>query len=245
MLGVRRPEHSSIMTILAGADGCKDGWIVAIDHPESGETSCQVVSSIGHVLEKHPYLTVLAIDVPIGLPDHGPRTCDIKARAMLGRPRGSGVFPAPIRSMIDAATYSQACLIGRHVDGRALTIQCWNILPKIREVDTYLRNQPVGNNCIREVHPEVSFLVLAGRPMKFPKRTRAGRNERIALLEPIFGEAVPKALRSCRQMGAQPDDALDAFVALWSARRIHCQSAMVLPIDEEIDSEGLKMEILA
>lgn len=43
---------------------------------------------------------VVVVDSPIGLTAAGQRTCDRAARATLGRPRGSSVFSAPVRSVL-------------------------------------------------------------------------------------------------------------------------------------------------
>lgn len=158
------------MAILCGADGCKKGWVLAIHDLASGDTHARRASSIGDIFDSIHDLAVLAIDVPIGLPDAGPRACDIEARAMLGRPRGSSVFPAPIRPMLSATSYPDACSIGRRCDGRGLPVQCWHIVPKIREVDTFLRESAGARSRTREIHPEISFMLLADRPMSYAKR---------------------------------------------------------------------------
>jgi predicted RNase H-like nuclease len=44
--------------------------------------------------------------------------------------------------------------------------------------------------------------------------------------------------------GAAPDDVLDAFVLCWTARRFLRRQAVVLG-DGEVDSTGLRMEIVA
>jgi predicted RNase H-like nuclease len=234
------------MPVLCGADGCKDGWVVATQDIGSGKTSTRRADSIQQICNTDEALVLLAIDVPIGLPDAGPRGCDIEARARLGRPRGSSVFPAPIRPMLSARSHAHACRIGRQCDGRGLTVQCWHILPKIREVDAYLREHPSDRTRIREVHPEVSFMLLAGRPMTYPKRQLAGRRERIALLEPVFGDAVLRAIENRKTIGAAPDDILDAFAALWSAKGVFDNAAVTFPArGPELDAEGIPMEIVA
>lgn len=234
------------MPILAGADGCKDGWIVATLDMISHIIAYQRVSEIAEIFDRFSGLEVLAIDIPIGLPDKGPRACDIAARASLGRPRGSSVFPAPIRPMLSASSHPHASTIGRELDGRGLTVQCWHILKKIAEVDHFLTTQAPARTRVREVHPELSFSLLAGRPMLHPKRNRAGRQERLALLESSFGPAVSQAVADSRSMGANADDVLDAFVALWTAKRIYAGEAISFPDGErQNDSAGLPMEIVA
>ena len=85
--------------MIVGLDGCRDGWIAAI--LESGVTRLQVLGSLESLFE-NPALITAVIDVPIGLPETGPRRCDLLARQLLRAPRASSVFPAPLRSMLPA-----------------------------------------------------------------------------------------------------------------------------------------------
>jgi predicted RNase H-like nuclease len=80
----------------AGADGCRDGWIVVRETRPGRALSWQVIPSLQVLFEGPNAPTILAIDIPIGLPERGARVCDIAARALLGPGRASSVFPAPI-----------------------------------------------------------------------------------------------------------------------------------------------------
>jgi predicted RNase H-like nuclease len=198
---------------VAGVDGCRLGWVVA------SLGGVKVVASFDEVLAER--FDLVLIDVPIGLPG-GPRACDLEARAMLG-PRRSSVFPAPSRGLLRARRYAGQC-----------SIQLWNILYKIREVDEAMT--PRVQRRVREAHPECSFKLLEGAPLRFSKKTAAGEAQRRALLEPHFGriESVP---------GAARDDVLDAYALLWSARRASAGSARALG-DGARDSRGLRCEIV-
>jgi predicted RNase H-like nuclease len=88
--------------MLAGIDGDKNGWIAAIE-VRPGETVVRAYPNFRSILDDSS-LTLVVIDIPIGLLDHGARTCDVEARRLLGRDRGSSVFPSPIRTMLDAGT---------------------------------------------------------------------------------------------------------------------------------------------
>jgi predicted RNase H-like nuclease len=68
-----------------------------------------------------------------------------------------------------------------------------------------------------EVHPEVSFRELAGRPLE-KKRTLLGQTQRLELL----------ASAGIHLDSAVDDDLLDAAVAAWSAARY--ASREVLPV---------------
>jgi predicted RNase H-like nuclease len=189
----------------------------------------------------------IAIDIPIGLRDDGPRACDLAARRLLGRPRGSSVFPAPCRAALTAATYRRACALSRRALGVALSIECFNIVPKIREVDALMT--PARQACVREVHPELVFALLAGRGagLAAPKRTAEGERLRRRLLRRVAPPFDPNAVR--RRLGPSRvarDDVVDAVACLVAAGRILRGEACVVP-DGPIprDARGLRMEIVA
>ena len=71
-----------------------------------------------------------------------------------------------------------------------MSVQAWNIFAKIREVDAVFATQPNLQRRVREVHPELAFAALNdGRTMENPKKTRAGRDERLRTLSQHFGDA--------------------------------------------------------
>jgi predicted RNase H-like nuclease len=117
-----------------------------------------------------------------------------------------------------------------------MTIQAFNILPKVEEVDRSIT--PALQARVREVHPELCFHAMnAGRALGAGKKSRAGRDHRHALLRRA-GIEVPRRL-----VGAAPDDLLDAGAALWGARRIAAGTAGRVPVAAPLDSRGLRMEI--
>ena len=199
---------------LAGVDGCRSGWVVA------WEGGVQVLPTFGYVLSRRFELAL--IDVPIGLLEVGSRRCDTEARSLIGE-RRSSVFPAPSRSLLRSRRYAGQC-----------SVQLWNILEKIREVDASMK--PALQRRVREAHPEVSFALLNGGPLRYPKKQAAGETERRLLLRPVFGE-VP------RVPGTARDDVLDAYVLLWSARRVLHGQERVLGSGER-DGRRLKCEIV-
>lgn len=168
------------MAIAGGIDGCRGGWLCVTWDTSIGRVEARILSALEEVRAFQPRADILGVDIPIGLPDRGPRPCDQEARRRLGRPRGSSVFPAPIRPMLRAGSYEEACRIGREAEGRALSIEAWGIMPKILQADIFLSAQPSRQDWIREVHPELSFWCWNGkRAMAHNKKTpRAGRRER-------------------------------------------------------------------
>jgi len=182
------------VTRLCGADGCRAGWIGITEDLSTGTISWDVSSSL-EALASDSMAELIALDVPIGLPDQGSRDCDVAARRLLGPGRGSSVFPAPIRPILEATSHSEACTIREAVEGKRLSIQAWAIVPKALEVDRAMRASAELRGRVREVHPEICFFHLASRrPMQHAKKTREGREERLGLLRPEFGPTVEEAL---------------------------------------------------
>lgn len=204
----------------------------------------RIVPHLEALLDSLPGV-LIGIDIPIGLPNQGSRTCDVLARKLLGRPRQSSVFPAPIRACLKEANHRTLSALHRRTDGRGLTIQAFHLLPKIRQIDDLLQRHGLPDR-IREVHPEVSFTLWnGGQPMRFNKKTPEGRRERERLIDrewPGERERLARLLPGSRHA---PDDLNDAFAALWSSRRIASGEAIPFPREIQRDSKGLLMRIEA
>lgn len=230
---------------VAGIDGCRGGWLCLVRELGSGRFQPRILPQIADLLDLEPRQIMVAVDVPIGLPDAGPRDCDREARRRLGAPRASSVFPAPARPLLAAASYETACALGQRVDGRKLSRQTWALLPKIREVDAFLRADGTRQTWIREVHPEVSFWAWNGMvPMTQRKKSVAGRKERETLVRRRHGDLYAAAQASLPQGQYGVDDLLDAFAVLWTAERIQSGEATRLPSVPPTDAQGLRMEIV-
>jgi predicted RNase H-like nuclease len=232
---------------LIGIDGCRGGWLVAASDQSFSSVSFAVVDDLEPLISiAERGLVVIAIDMPIGLSDSGPRACDLEARRLLGRPRASSVFPAPCRAALAATTYRRACGLSRRTLGVALTIECFNILAKIREVDALMT--PARQALVREVHPELVFALLAGRGhgLVEPKRTAEGEKVRLKLLRKIVPRLDPGAVRARLGLArVARDDVIDAVACLVAARRIVKGEALVLPEGAVFrDARGLRMEIV-
>jgi predicted RNase H-like nuclease len=182
-------------------------------------------------------LSVVAVDMQFGLAPAGPRACDGEARARLGRRRAT-VFPTPIRPLLTASDHGEAVRLGRSLDGRGISIQAFNLLPKIAELDAAI--DPALCDRVVEAHPESCFAAMAGAPLATTKRSAEGHAERLDLLERHVGETT--ALHR-RRPGTARDDVLDAAANLWSARRWLRGEADVLG-DGRLDERGLPMRIV-
>jgi len=151
------------------------------------------------------------------------------------------VFTPPTRPLLDATHYAQ-------VRGHGLSIQAFNILPKIREVDRVMT--PALQQQVYEAHPELAFQALAGYPLQDRKKTVTGREARLRVLETIPGllfhgirTAFERILHACKRTNVAPDDILDAYVLVWTALRIWRAQAHRVPCVPPSDARGLRMEI--
>lgn len=210
------PVHDPVV----GVDACPGGW-VAVRWDADGSTSAEVWAGFGQLLRATD-VSVVCVDIPIGLPTSGSRPSDVLARRRIG-PRRSSVFPAPLRATLDVESYAEARAVSRAIHGKALSAQAWALLPKIREVQTAIEQGTTAT--VVEVHPEVSFAAMAGDVLHHSKHGAQGLAAREALLR-LAGITPPACPRH-----AAADDLLDACAAAWSARRVALGTAERLPAD--------------
>ena len=233
------------MRIIAGADGCRAGWICVTQDQDTGVIRSGVYPDANALIFQEPEPVVLALDIPIGLSEAGPRLCDQEARKHLAPLRHSSTFSPSIRSALHAETRAEASTLMQLTDGRRVSVQAWGIVPKIREVDAILCAEPQLQGRVREGHPEVSFWAWnRNRPMAFAKRTRAGREERVRQVRRSFRNAFESIRCLYRVSDVADDDILDALALLWTAERIECGISEGLPQKPPTDEAGLRMEIM-
>ncbi len=232
---------------MAGVDGCRGGWIAVLvaAGARARPPEARLCQSFAEVLALTPAPAVVAVDIPIGLPDSaqaGGRPCDRAARGLLGR-RASSVFSPPPRAVLTARRYDE---VRRH----GVSIQAFGLLPKLREVDRLMT--PALQARIFEAHPELAFRTLLGRPARHAKKTRAGQHERLRALarsgRPAFswiGRWLDGWLRSFARADVAPDDLLDACALAVTALRILERTAAPVGHAVTRDARGLRMEIWA
>ncbi len=233
------------MINFVGVDGCSAGWF-AIAFADDNHLHFQMFGSIDQMWEAFRQAQLILIDIPIGLPHWRNRSCDVEARKILGR-RGASVFPAPSRPAISETDYERAAIVNYQILGRKLSIQTWNIIDKIKQVDRLLDADPRSRAIIRESHPEICFWALAGgRAMAFNKKTEAGMTERLGVLKPLnpFVEVTfQAAVQSFRRKDLARDDILDAM-ALAITAASPSDLLVTLPEHPEFDQKNLPMEMV-
>ncbi|MFG1403401.1 DUF429 domain-containing protein [Xanthobacter sediminis] len=209
-------------------------------------------------------LPVVAIDIPIGLPERvgpGGRVPEGLVRPLLGA-RQSSVFSVPARAAVTAGLaagedegtrYRTACAAARATSDppRAVSRQCFHLFPKIGEVDALLRARPELAGRVHECHPEVAFWAMnGGRPLALPKKVRnrphpPGLELRRSLLA-SHGIPMDALVAQCAlALQAGLDDLIDACASAWSAKRVAYGKALRFPDPPERDIFGLPVCIMA
>jgi predicted RNase H-like nuclease len=236
---------------IAGVDGCPAGWIAVFARLDGSAYRIAVISALEAIVDAPERPAVIAVDMPIGLPDriHGPgRLPEQQVRPLLGA-RRSSVFSMPSRSAVHGRDYREACAIARATSTppKAVSIYGYNLFPKVIEVDRLLRARPDLATRVYEVHPEVAFWSMNGeRALLEPKKVRnrvhgaglALRRDllRRAGLDPVLVEAAPPR-------GAGADDLLDALAGLVVARKIAQGQGRPFPDPPDRDARNLPVAI--
>lgn len=236
--------------MFVGVDGCRGGWVAVIratgSHPEA-----RVFGGFAELLAAFPQDSIIAVDMPIGLPDRverGGRGPEQAVRPLLGQ-RQSSVFSIPSRASVYAGTYREACTLALETSDppRMVSRQAFQLFGKIREIDALIT--PQMQTRLREVHPELAFWRLNGEEaMALPKKIKGrinpdGMAERRELL---VRRKVPAEFLVARPPhGASRDDYQDACACSLIAERIGSGEAKPFPRDPDRDSRGLEIAIWA
>jgi predicted RNase H-like nuclease len=227
-----------------GIDGCKSGWFYAGLGKGDDDFCFGVCSTISAVFDEIKEDAKIAlIDIPIGLtesPDG--RRCDREARQKLGK-RHVCVFTPPCRAALRGINEEEKKRINKEKTGKSLSKQSLGILPKIAEVDSFLRGNKTANRILRETHPEVCFWALnGGKVICESKNTPTGKERRLRILEKQF-PAMRRFLDCVHKRHSNrcgDDDIIDALAAAMTAR-IGFGRFMALPKKTELDDAGLRM----
>jgi predicted RNase H-like nuclease len=192
-----------------GVDGCRGGWISVT---YAGQWV--LCTHIQDLLLSVPKGNII-IDMPLGLSGGGvSRSVEQEVRPLLGR-KASTLFTPPSRIALSAHTYAEACALNKQYQGSGISIQCWNIVPRIRELDELLKNNPQHRGRFYESHPELVFMFLNKRqPLYNTKKTKEGQRERLGILKQYMknvADYFEEGLSQFPRKQVQPDDLLDAL----------------------------------
>ena len=203
-----------------GVDACVAGWVGVLIGPD-GRLTVHVAGTIEALVSQvreGADVAVVAIDIPIGLPDgEQTRRADQLAREALPGKESS------VRGATNRAAYAS---------------EDFDVIgPKVLEIDSWVAGEP-GVRAI-EVEPELCFARLTGSPVLAAKRGDEG----VALRREALTRAgiVPPPWYS--GSGFAEHDLLDACAAVWTAVRYLNGESESLPAEPEVFSDGLPAAI--
>ncbi|MBD3926548.1 DUF429 domain-containing protein [Nocardioides cavernae] len=223
-----------------GVDACPAGWVGVVIDPErraSVFVAPDITGLVDLVRERHD-VPVVAVDIPIGLPDGGGRQADAEARRVLVG-KASSVFSTPVRAAVEAATYEEARAANLAATGgrTSVSAQAYALREKVLQVDAWVRGRPGAR--VIEVHPEVSFARMTGAPLLARKKDADGVRARREALA-AHGIVAPAWFRGA---GFGEDDLLDACAVAWTAVRHALGASESYPEVPEVFSDGIPAAI--
>lgn len=229
----------------AGLDGCKAGWIL-ISFDEGAE-KYEVLRDREALKAAFEEYDRIFIDMPIGLEDEEyTREADRLLREKVGGDYASSVFSPPIRPALTAPSYVEANMISHDYTDKKLTLQSWNITPKIQMVDELLRADNSLIEKVLESHPEFLFQKLNGGMIYQKKNLKKGIKHRLELIkarEPIGEDFFRDIKEEFRRNEVEEDDIVDAMVLAHCAKVSVDEGIKTLPEEVPYDSEGMKKAI--
>ncbi|WP_162254122.1 DUF429 domain-containing protein [Nocardioides sp. Soil774] len=223
-----------------GVDACPGGWVgVVLDRERRAQVfvDATIAGLVALVRETVP-VDVVAIDIPIGLPDSSGRLADSEARKQLVG-KSSSLFSTPVRAALEAESYAAAREANLAATGgrTSVSAQAYALREKVLQVDAWVRSRP-GVEVV-EVHPELSFARMAGSPVLPSKKDSDGVRARREALA-AHGIVAPPWFRGA---GFGEDDLLDACAAAWSAVRHSLGVSESFPATPEVFSDGVPAAI--
>ncbi len=227
----------------AGIDGCKIGWLLITFN--EGAASYEVLRTKEDIHKAFEEYDRIFIDMPIGLQDEDyHRECDVLLRKELGADYAPSVFTPPIRPALHAPSYAEANMISFDYTEKKLSLQAWNIVPKIQQVDELLRQNDELKDKVLESHPEYLFQKLNGGLIFQKKNLKKGIKHRLELIrniEPVADDFFRDIKEEYRRNEIAEDDIVDAMALALFAKWSVDKGLKTIPETVPFDSEGLKM----
>ncbi|MEK9714882.1 MAG: DUF429 domain-containing protein, partial [Methylophilaceae bacterium] len=148
------------------------------------------------------------------------------------------IFSAPAKDALIKNDYILASAENFKLTGKKLSVQSFNLFPKIREVQSFLKTHPKIN--IFESHPELAFMNLNNNQvLSQKKKDKEGFEIRAKLINKIF-----KNFRFDRYRALYPkkfvkdDDILDAFVTLHVGLKLYNKSSEMI-VDDDLKNMSI------
>lgn len=228
----------------AGVVGCKIGWLlISFDEDEALYKTLQTADELSAVFTNYDRIF---IDIPIGLEDENvDRECDVLMRKAVGvdTDYANKVLTPPIRPALDAPSYVEANMISFDYTEKQLSLETWNIVPKIQMVDGLLQSKPEFREKVLESHPEFLLQKLNGGIIFQKSNLKRGVRHRLELVrdqEAIADDFFRDIKEDYRRSEIAEAAIVDAMVLALFAKRSATKGLKTMPKEPSLDSKGLK-----
>ncbi len=229
-----------------GIDGCKGEWIAVAISDKAFEVD--KYKTIDEICEKYRTADAFLIDIPIGLPESRDgflKRPDNELRTKLGR-KYSSVFNTPFRQIVYAPDAKRAWELNRELEARQTPVSMM-LCKAIKQVDTFLQNNPQWKNRLLESHPEYCFNLLnGGKSLDQSKLSREGLEIRIGILKNFFPDSrrvVDTYLKQYKSR-KKADDVVDALCLAIAGRLGLEHGFKSIPGIPFKDGTGLNMQVV-
>ena len=237
------PENKLISTgKYIGVDGCKDGWIAAIY--DRGSFEIKKYSSVDELVEANKNYNELLIDMVIGLQSNKDEVRPDNAARALIPGRTSTIFAVPARQAVYAETRAAIREANKSALDKDLPAQAIAIIPKMRELDEFLQENPAHKNRLKESHPEVCFSRLNGSVVMSRKADEEGITERVGIIKQYMPEITEEYIyQEAKRFKCNADDIVDSIVLCITANLVAQGKTDVIPEVVQEDVTGLRMQM--
>jgi predicted RNase H-like nuclease len=230
--------------MVIGIDGYRNGWCCCTFDEVA---KIELFPSISKIIKSYSSIESIFIDIPIGLSSRKiHRSIDSKIRENLPIKNKSSVFTPPCRKALEAQSYQEGNQLNKKITGKGISIQSWNIGPKIKEVDTFLLVEKKAQKFIHESHPELCFLSFNNfNPILFNKKTIEGYELRLKIIknhipnaDQLIYDTIDKNPSTVKK-----DDILDAMILAISATKWKLNGSRVINQIEPEDELNIPFAI--
>jgi len=231
------------MSNFIGLDACRMGWCGV--GQINGRLIWGCFKSLEDLIKTYPKINLILIDIPMGLSSkHFSRTVDAKARTYLNK-RKSSIFSPPCREALFTENYQEALEVNQKITGKGISIQAYNISPKIKAIDEWLNEKP-KDLVVHEAHPELCFKSLNNdKDLKYSKHDKNGLLERQNLLFGIdhkLKSIYDELLKTYKRKHVKPDDIFDAMSLYLIAKKQH--TLQYISDENNRDETGILIHIV-
>ncbi len=225
-----------------GIDGCREGWVVA--YLDKARLRVERYKEIKDIFKVHFHAEEILIDMVVGLPESiGDIRPDSFARRILVG-KSMAILAVPCRQSVYEDDENEMIRWNKSILDKGLGRQTIAIIPKIREVDRFLSDNPSYIPRVKESHPELCFARLKGGTLMSNKSKEDGARERMEILKEYIDDISMEEIRElAKKNHCAASDIIDAACLAITANLSLSGETEVIPKIPMQDRRGILMRM--